>query len=180
MQQPKRIYVFAGVLALLGLGGIAFASTGGADGDVGVQQAYFVTAEPAGDRLNLTASLFVTNSGLTRSDDLAITVFVVPTHSGLATYTNRVDVGSLGGRTTQEVAVPVVIPDFNATRSYRVDFLVFEDGLLTQKGTGGIGWGGGAFHADRGVSTKSTWSADEAQAAGDGFAVSAPSFERVR
>lgn len=176
MQQPKRLYVIAGGIAILGLAGIAFASTGGTDGDVGVQQAYFVTAEPAGDRLNLTASLFVTNAGLTRSDDLRVTVFVVPTHSGLASYTTRVDVGSLAGRTTQEVTVPVVIPDFNATRSYRVDFLVFEDGLLTQKGTGSIGWGGGYFHGEE--VGKGDWASRGTM--GEGLAVSAPSFEPVR
>lgn len=175
MQQPKRAYLFAGLLALALVGGVAFAATG-ARGEVGVHQAYFLTAEPAGEQLNLTARLFMTNGALSRSDDLAITVFVVPTHSGLASYTTRVDVGTLGGRTTEEVTVPVVIPGFNATRSYRVDFLVFEGGLLTQKGSGSIGWGGGYWTgggADASYATKEAY-------AMDGLSASAPSFERIR
>lgn len=173
MQSP-RVYLVAGILVLAALGGIAYVATG-SEHEVGVQQAYFVAAEPDGDRLNLTARLFVTNHGLTRSDALSVTVFVVPTHSGLASYTTRVDVGALDRRTTEEVTVPIVVPGFNASRSYRIDFLVFEDGLLTQKGAGHLGWGGGAYYdgavESGGYATK--------EMAMDGLSASAPSFERV-
>ena len=173
MQPPRvspRIHVAAAILAVLALAGVALVASGARE--VGVQQAYFVAAEPEGDRLNLTARLFVTNHALTRSDGLSVTVFVVPTHSGLASYTTRVDVGTLEGRTTNEVTVPIVIPQFNASRSYRVDFLVFEDGLLTQKGAGNVGWGGGYWSGDAdGSMTR--------HAVAEGLSASAPSFERV-
>ena len=172
MQSSPRLYLFAGLVAVVLLGGVAFAASqlpGG--GDVGVEQAYFVAAEPAGDQLNLTARLFVTNDGRGASDRLSVSVFVVPTHSGLASYTTRVEVGTIDGRATEEVTVPVVVPSFNATRSYRVDFLIFEDGLLTQKGSGTIGWGGGHWSGS---------SFDEATLAkADGLTVSAPTFDRV-
>ena len=171
--ERNRLLLSAGILVVLVLGGVAFAASA-TGGEVGVQQAYFVTAEPAGEQLNLTARLFVTNHGLTRSDALSVTVFVVPTHSGLASYTTRVDVGTLSSRTTEEVTVPIVIPAFNATRSYRVDFLVFEDGLLTQKGSGSIGWGGGYFNEG------ASWdSATASKAVAEGLSVSAPDFQRV-
>lgn len=169
-----RVYLVAGILVVAVLGGVAYVATGSGQ-EVGVQQAYFVAAEPDGDRLNLTARLFVTNHGLTRSDALSVTVFVVPTHSGLASYTTRVDVGTLASRTTQEVTVPIVVPGFNASRSYRIDFLVFEDGLLTQKGAGHLGWGGGYYVADTG-STAAYASKDAVM---EGLSAAAPSFERV-
>lgn len=172
MQSPRILFAAGALALLLALGGVAYVATGSGH-EVGVQQAYFVAAEPDGAQLNLTARLFVTNHGLTRSDALSVTVFVVPTHSGLASYTTRVEVGTLAGRTTEEVTVPIVIPGFNASRSYRVDFLVFEDGLLTQKGQGSIGWGGGyyAYDAQGGYASK--------EAMSDGLLAQAPSFERV-
>lgn len=168
MQSP-RVYLAAGLLVvLLSVGGVAYVATGSGH-EVGIQQAYFVAAGPDGAQLNLTARLFVTNHGLARSDPLSVTVFVVPTHSGLASSTMRVEVGSLAGRTTEEVTIPLAIPRFDASRSYRVDFLVFEDGLLTQKGQGGIGWGAPyAYDAGKGYAAQA-----------DGLSVSAPSFERV-
>lgn len=176
MEKSPRLYVFAGLVAVVLLGGVAFAANAGPGGDVGVKQAYFVAAEPSADRLNLTAQLFITNDGFRRSEGLAVTVFVVPTHSGLASYTTRVDVGALPAHTTNEVTIPVVIPGFNATRSYRVDFLVFEDGLLTQKGSGSIGWGGGHWSAD---SLYEGGGLVGREASMDGVSVSSPSFERV-
>ncbi len=169
---PRRALAFAAILAVLALAGVAYVASGSGH-DVGVQQAYFVAAEPDGERLNLTARLFVTNHALTRSDALSVAVFVVPMHSGLSSYTTRVDVGALASRTTSEVTVPIVIPAFNATRSYRIDFLVFEDGLLTQKGSGSIGWGGGYWAGGDGIVLS-----DKAMV-GEGLSATAPSFERV-
>lgn len=175
MDPSPRLYALAGIVALVVLGGVAFAATRAEGGDVDVQQAYFVSAEPAGEQLNLTARLFVTNDGRGASDALSLAVFVVPVQSGLASYTTRVDVGVIPARTTSEVTVPVVVPGFNTTRSYRVDFLVFEDGLLTQRGSGTIGWGGGYWSGG-----DLQQEGREASMSADGLSVSAPHFEQVR
>lgn len=169
MSPLARPWILVGVLTVLLLGGLAYgvrAEGGGVD----IQQAYFFSPEPAGSQLNITASLFVTNHGLTRSDDLAVTAFVVPNHNGLAAFTTRLDVGTVASRTTRQVDVALAIPAFNASRSYRVDFLVFDDGLLTQRGSGSIGWGG--HYAYDYAATDKALVAEAMQA-------SAPTFERV-
>lgn len=120
--------------------------------------------------MNVTAALFVTNDERARSGHLSITVFVVPQRSGLSSYTTKLDVGAIAGRTTDEVRVPVTIPRFNATESYRIDFLVFEDGLLTQRGSGSVGWGG----AWNGVTES------RMDLSADGLSASAPMFEKLR
>lgn len=165
--QP-RYYAVAAFVLVLALAGAAWAvRTDGATVDI--QQAYFVAASPAEGDLNLTASLFVTNAARRASDDVSVVVFVVPTHTGLSSFTTRVNVGAIPPGTTQQASVPVVVPQFNGSRSYRVDFLVFEDDLLTQRGSGSVGWGGGGFYD---VSGKMDYAAE-------GLAVSAPSFSRV-
>lgn len=168
MNPSLRPWIVPAFLGVLLLGGIAY-GVRAQSAVVDVQQAYFLAPQPAGADLNVTASLFVTNHGFTRSDKLSVTAFVVPTQSGLASMTARLDVGSVAGRTTREVDLPLTIPQFNSSRSYRVDFLVFEDGLLTQRGQGTIGWGGYyAYDAAMGQSMVS-----------EGVQASAPSFNKV-
>lgn len=160
----SRILAAFGLAGVLVVGALVW-GVRAEGGDVEVQQAYFVAASPAGDDLNLTANLFVTNGALLASDRVAVTVFVVP-HSGLSTYTTRVDVGKIDARSTEQATIPIVIPQFNASRSYRVDFLVFEDDLLTQRGSGSVGWGGGIWY-------------EAGKLADEALSISAPSFQRV-
>src|SRR5688572_1203060 len=121
MHANLRPWILVGILSFLLLAGLAYGVRAEGDG-VDIQQAYFFAPEPAGSSLNLTASLFVTNHGLSRSDALSVTAFVVPTHTGLAAFTSHVDLGTVGSRSTRQIDLPLSIPQFNATRSYRVDF----------------------------------------------------------
>lgn len=158
------------ILLTVAIGALAW-SARAESGAIDIQQAYFVGAAPHDGDMNLTSMLFVTNDDRAASGHLSITVFVVPQRSGLSSFTTRLEVGEIGSRTTQQVSVPVTVPDFSPNESYRIDFLVFEDGLLTQRGSGSVGWGGG-------------WQGSTDLAAGemraDALSVSAPSFEKVR
>lgn len=161
-----RVYLLAGGIAVLLLGGIAFAASA-QGGSLAIEQAYFVAAAPSGADLNLTARLFVTNHGHGESGPMDVTVFVVPQQSGLASYTTTRHVGAIAARTTEPVSIDLIVPRFNDTRNYRIDFLVFEDGLLTQRGVGSIGWNGG-------------YDGDGRQLyAADSLVAGAPSFQKV-
>lgn len=160
----RQVVIALALGALVVVAGLGW-SLGARGGEVEIRQAYFVAAQPAGDHVNLTANLFVTNAGLRASERVGVVVFVVP-QNGLSTFTTRVEVGGVGARTTHQAPIPIVIPDFNASRHYRVDFLVFEGDLLTQRGSGNVGWGGGHW-------------IDSSKAVADALTVSEPSFSRV-
>lgn len=76
------------------------------------------------------------------SRDVKIVVFLRPVASGIAADKRVVDVGKLGCEKTVEVRAPLRIAGFDLTApgSRVVDFLIFEDGLLTMKGQGRIGY----------------------------------------
>ncbi|MGQ0534497.1 MAG: hypothetical protein ACT4PT_00290 [Methanobacteriota archaeon] len=136
-----RKILFASGVIVLALGGAAAAAHELREpGRVDIQRAFFLEESREGTNLTLSAILFVTCEGGS-STPIRLVTFVVPRATGIAGDRSAVDVGRISCGETREIAVPIRVAGFNATApgSWAVEFLVFEDGLLTMEGHGNVG-----------------------------------------
>jgi hypothetical protein len=176
---PKRLVVPLGIAALLALAGVAYAlSRNLSSPNLSVDEAYFVErGRDGGGNLTVESVLFMSNRGGGSAGDIRVSAFVVPTRTGLAIDTVTTSVSAIRKAHTSEVRLPIHVPKLNASapESYNVVFLVFEDGLLTLKGTGTVGYATCCFY-------NTAYDVDSVAAPAGKAATlqsSAPSFTRV-
>lgn len=178
--QGKRIAIVLGLAALLVLAGGAYAiSHNFGSPTLTVDEAYFVErGRDAGGNVTVEAVLFMSNRGGGTADGLRVTTFVIPQRTGLAIDTTAQNVNPIRASRTSEVHLTFQIPKLNLTapEGYTVQFLVFEESLLTLRGSGSVGYGSCCFYGG-GYAAYDESKATSAEAGA--LRSSAPSFNRV-
>jgi hypothetical protein len=140
---PKRRILLAVALVGLVLTGVAAGLAAANPGTLHIDEMRFMKTSAEGANVTIEAITYITSHGGT-SRDVRIVAYLYPLGTGVAEIRESVHVGHVAGQATTEVLIPLRLPGFNATHagSWGVDFLVFEDGLLTQQGHGTIGYHG--------------------------------------
>jgi len=159
MLPPRRILLAGALVGLLVAGAVAGLAAA-QPGALRIGNVRFVKSEVKGDNLTLDAIAYFSSLGGT-SRDIRVEVYLYPQSTGLAEQRDDVHVGRVPAATTNEVRIPLHLAGFNASRplSWSVDFLVFEDGLLTQEGHGNIGYRGGDIGSGRALDVAASVSA---------------------
>jgi len=149
MHLSRRLLTALAIAAIAGTALTAAVATA-QPGALRVEQVRFVKATFDGDNLTLDAVLYLTSIG-GGSRDVRLVAYTYPKATGIADERQEVHVGRVASQRTSEVRVTLHIPGFDPRSSagWTVDFLIFEDDLLTQQGHGTIGYRGELLHPAR-------------------------------
>ena len=98
-----------------------------------VDAMYLVKNGESDDKINVSATLYLTNVGA-KSGDIKIVTYIMERWKGIAIDKKEINVGKLEKDKTSEVELNMQI----GNGSYDIEVLVFEDDLLKIKGQGGI------------------------------------------
>jgi hypothetical protein len=165
--QPRHRFLLATGLAALVATSVAIGIAAATPGVLHVEEVRFLKARQEGGNLSLDAISYITSQGGT-SRDVRVVAYLYPQATGIADQRVDTHVGRVAGGGTEEVTIPLRLVGFDPDRagSWAVDFLIFEDGLLTQKGHGAIGYHGPPAFEERGLLSSLDASAGPFQRAG--------------
>lgn len=133
----NRRWVAGGVLMLIIFSVLVYfvVTIPGDNTDLSVDEVFFNSIEMDGPDSDLKITVFLTNEGEDEIDDVMVRAFVIERDSNLARDEDRVDMGTISGKSTKEGDLFISIPNND---TYRIEILVFEDSKLTLRGSGTI------------------------------------------
>ena len=137
-KQTKKAGIILGMVGVviiilmvaLGTGLLGTATSGLRSDHLFVDATYLLKTEETNDTVNVTCTIYLTNTWDKASGDLKAIAYIIETNNNLAVFKNTVEIGKIAGDSTAEIEIPVVL----SNNSYKVDILLFEDDKLVIKG----------------------------------------------
>lgn len=95
-----------------------------------VDATYLLKTDETNNSVNVSCTLYLTNLWEKESGIIKATVYVIEDVNNLAVYKNNVSIGEIGGDSTAEIEIPVIL----SNSSYKIEILIFENEKLIIKG----------------------------------------------
>ena len=95
-----------------------------------IDATFLLKTDETNESVFINVDLYLTNIWDIASGEIKATAYVIETDNNFAVNKSTVEIGKIKAKSTSEIGIPVKL----SNNSYKVEILLFEDGLLVLKG----------------------------------------------